>query len=44
MPVLNTFEITTFPHVEHRRKMTDYSFWNCIRYRNAKTRQSICSN
>jgi len=24
--------------------MTEYSFFNCIRYRNAKTRQSICSN
>jgi len=24
--------------------MTEYSFHNCIRYRNAKTRQSICSN
>jgi len=24
--------------------MTDYSFCNCIRYRNANTRQSTCSN
>ena len=24
--------------------MTEYSFSNCIRYRNAKTRQSICSS
>jgi len=24
--------------------MTECSFYNCIRYRNAKTRQSICSN
>jgi len=24
--------------------MTEFSFYNCIRYRNAKTRQSICSN
>jgi len=24
--------------------MTEYSFYNCIRYRNAKTRQSIWSN
>jgi len=24
--------------------MTDYSFYNCIRYRNANTRQSICRN
>jgi len=24
--------------------MTEYSFYNCIRYRNAKTRQNICSN
>jgi len=23
--------------------MTEYSFYNCIRYRNAKTRKSICS-
>jgi len=24
--------------------MTDYTFYNCFRYRNAQTRQSICSN
>jgi len=24
--------------------MTEYSFYNCIRYRNAKTRQNICCN
>jgi len=24
--------------------MTEYSFYNCIRYRNAKTRQNIRSN
>jgi len=23
--------------------MTEYSFYKCIRYRNAKTRQSMCS-
>jgi len=41
IPVLNKFKITTFPHLENKRNMTDYSFYNCIRYRNAKTRQSI---
>jgi len=44
IPVLNTFKITTFPHLVHRSNITEYSFYNCIRYRNAKTRQSICSN
>jgi len=29
---------------ENRGNMTEYSFYNCIRYRNAKIRQSICSN
>jgi len=43
IPVLNTFKIITFPHLEYRRNITEYSFWNCIRYRNAKTRKSICS-
>jgi len=41
IPVLNTFKITTFPHLEHRSNMTDYSFYNCIRYQNAKTKQSV---
>jgi len=41
--VLNKIKITTFPHLEHRGNMADYLFYNCIRYRNAKTRQSICS-
>jgi len=36
IPVLNTFEITTFPHLGHRNNMTEYSFYNCIRYQNAK--------
>jgi len=44
IPVLNTFKITTFPHLEQRSIMTEYSFYNCIRYRNAKTRQNIRSN
>jgi len=30
--------------LEHKGKMTEYSFYNCIRYRNAKIRQSIYSN
>ena len=30
--------------LEHRGNMTEYSFYNCIRYRNAKIRQSICRN
>jgi len=33
IPVLNTFKITTFPHLERRRNMTEYSLYNCIRYR-----------
>jgi len=33
-----------YPHLKHRFNMTEYSFYNCIRYRNAKTRQSICRN
>jgi len=33
-----------FPHLEDRSNMTEYSFYNCIRYRNAKTSQTICSN
>jgi len=41
VPVVNTFKITTFPHLEHRSNMTEYSLYNCIKYRNAKTRQSI---
>jgi len=44
IPVLNTFKITTYPHLGHRSNMAEYSFYNCIRYQNAKTRQSICSN
>jgi len=44
IPVLNTFKLTTFPHLEHRSNMTEYSFYKGIRYRNAKTRQSMCSN
>jgi len=44
IPVLNTFKITTFPHLEHRSNMTEYSFYNCIAYQNANTRQSICIN
>jgi len=44
IPVLNTFKITTFLHLEHKSIMTEYSFHNCIRYWNAKTRQNICSN
>jgi len=43
MPVLNTFKITTFLLQKHIRNMTEYSFYNCIRYQNAKTRQSVCS-
>jgi len=31
-------------HILNRSNVTEYSFYNCIRYRNAKTRQSICSN
>jgi len=31
MTVLNTFKITTFPHLEHRSIMTEYLFYNCIR-------------
>jgi len=42
IPILNTFQITTFTHLYYRRKMTDYSFYSCIRYRNATTRQSVC--
>jgi len=30
--------------LEHRGNMTEYSFYNCIRYQNAKVRQSRCSN
>jgi len=41
MPVLNAFKITTFSHLEHRSNITEYSLYNCIRYRNAKTRQSV---
>jgi len=44
IPVLNTFKIITFPHLEHRRNLTGYSFYNCVTYRNTKTRQSIRSN
>jgi len=44
IPVLNTFKITTFPHLDHRSNMTEYSFYKGIRYRNAKTSQIICSN
>jgi len=44
IPVLNTFKITTFLHLEHKSIMTEYSFYNSIRYRNAKTRQNIRSN
>ena len=35
--VLNTFKIAPFTHHEHRGIMTEYSFYSCIRYRNAKT-------
>ena len=41
---LNTFKITTYPHLGHRSNMTGYSFYNCIRYQNAKTRLRICGN
>ena len=41
---LNTFKITTFIHLEHKSIRTEYSFYNCIRYRNAKKRQSTPSN
>jgi len=44
IPVLKTFTITTFLYLEHKSIMTEYSFHNCIRYWNAETRQSICSN
>jgi len=37
IPVLNTFKIITFPHLEHRSNMTEYSFYNCTGYLNAKT-------
>jgi len=40
IPVLNT----TVIHLERKSIMTEYSFYNCIRYRNAKTRQNIRSN
>jgi len=42
--VLNTFKITTFLHLEHKSIMTECLFYNCIRYRNAKTRQKTRSN
>jgi len=42
IPVINTFEIT-FPHLKHLINVTEYPFYNCIRYRKAKTRQGICS-
>jgi len=29
IPVLNTFKITTFPHLEYIGNMTEYSFYNC---------------
>jgi len=44
IPVLNTFKITTFLYLEHESIMTEYLFYNCIRYRNAKTRQNIRNN
>jgi len=44
IPVLNTFKITTFQHLEHRSSMTEYSLCNGIRHQDTKTRQSICSN
>jgi len=44
IPVLNTLKITTFLHLERKSIMTEYSFCNCIRYWNAKTRQNIRSN
>ena len=43
IPVLNTFKITTFPHLEHRSNITESPFYNCIGSRNANKRQSICS-
>jgi len=44
IPVLNAFKITIFLHLEDKSMMTEYSFYNCIRYRNAKTWQNIRSN
>jgi len=44
LPVLNTFKITTFPHLDHRSNMNECSFYKGIIHRNAKTRPSICSN
>ena len=41
--VFNIFKITTFSHLEHRRNLTEYSFYNCSRYQNAKTRQTSWS-
>jgi len=37
IPVLNTFKITTFPNLQRISNMTEYSFYNCIKYGNAKT-------
>jgi len=44
IPVLNTFKITTFLYLEHKNIMAEYPLYNCISYRNGKTRQSMCSN
>ena len=41
---LSTFKITTFPHLEHRSNMAEYSIYNCIRYRNVKTRQAYVAS
>jgi len=43
-PVLGTFKITTLLHLERKSIMTEYSFYNCIRYRNAKRKQNIRSS
>ena len=30
IPILNTFNITTFPHLEHRSNMTEYSYTKAL--------------
>ena len=37
-------QVCVLLHLEHKSIMTEYSFCNCVRYRNSKTRQSIRSN
>jgi len=44
IPVLSTFKIATFPHLEHRSNMTEYSFYDCAGYRNAKTSHAYAAS